>query len=155
MKVFLKPGELYIGKSPAIVATVLGSCISVTMFNERLKMGGICHALLPKKNPSTKGVDNYRYVDSSIFHMLKNFEAMGVKKNEIEVKIFGGADVLYTTNRQTVGQANIVTALSIIRDEGLDLLPCDFGGTKGRKIIFYTAEGRIRLKKIEGIPASI
>ena len=47
MKVFLKPGEIYVGREPAEVSTILGSCISVTMFSEGLKLGAICHALLP------------------------------------------------------------------------------------------------------------
>jgi chemotaxis protein CheD len=49
MNIFLKPGALYISEKPAIVSTILGSCIAVTIFNKRLKVGGICHALLPKK----------------------------------------------------------------------------------------------------------
>jgi chemotaxis receptor (MCP) glutamine deamidase CheD len=49
VKVFLKPGELYIGKEPAVVSNILGSCVSITMFSERLGAGGICHALLPRK----------------------------------------------------------------------------------------------------------
>ena len=48
-KVFLKPANIYAGKAPAEVATILGSCVSITMFSERLRFGAICHALLPSR----------------------------------------------------------------------------------------------------------
>ena len=91
MKIFLKPGEVASATEPARVSTILGSCIAVTIFNQRLRIGAICHALLPK-NP--KGHDALRYVDSAISSMLQKFEAMGIGKNEMEVKLLGGADVL-------------------------------------------------------------
>lgn len=151
MKVFLKPGELYIGKGPAVISTILGSCVSVTMFNKRLSVGGICHALLPKENSSTKDTDKYRYVDSSISHMLKAFETMGIKKSEIEVKIFGGASIVDTAHKKSVGQVNVETALTLVRDNDLNIITYDFGGTLGRKIIFHTHTGRVLLKKLERI----
>ena len=62
------------------------------MFNKRLKVGGICHALLPTEGPTVKDTDRFHYVDSSISQMLTEFETMGIKRNEIEVKVFGGSD---------------------------------------------------------------
>jgi chemotaxis receptor (MCP) glutamine deamidase CheD len=70
MNLFLKPGEVCISREPAVVTTILGSCIAVTMFNERLKIGGICHALLPKHPPSKRWKE-FHYVDSSILYMVK------------------------------------------------------------------------------------
>ncbi|MGA2108628.1 MAG: hypothetical protein ABSH25_13400 [Syntrophorhabdales bacterium] len=49
MKVFLKPGEIYVGEEPAEISTILGSCVSVTMFSKRVRVGAICHALLPSR----------------------------------------------------------------------------------------------------------
>ena len=50
-KVYLKPGELYIGEGPTKVITVLGSCVSVTLFSRRLSDWGHMswdHAALQK-----------------------------------------------------------------------------------------------------------
>jgi len=87
MKIFLKPGELCVCDRPTQVSTILGSCIAVTIFNQRLRVGAICHALLPK-NP--KGHDALRYVDSAISSMLQKLEAMGIgdlalKRNLISI----------------------------------------------------------------------
>ncbi|MGD0487204.1 MAG: chemotaxis protein CheD [Syntrophorhabdales bacterium] len=150
MKIFLKPGELCVCDRPTQVSTILGSCIAVTIFNQRLRVGAICHALLPK-NP--KGHDALRYVDSAISSMLQKLEAMGIGKNEMEVKLLGGADVLERTGTtQSVGQKNIETALEIITQEDLNLAGSDVGGRMGRKLHFYTHTGMVLFTRIKRIP---
>ncbi len=46
---YLRPGELHIADHPGIVTTVLGSCVSVTMFSRRREVGAICHGLMPER----------------------------------------------------------------------------------------------------------
>lgn len=151
MNLFLKPGEVCISREPAIVTTILGSCIAVTMFSERLKIGGICHALLPKHPPSKRWKE-FHYVDSSILYMVKEFETMGIAGHEIEIKIFGGADIFSVVGRKSVGQANVETALSTIEEKKLNILFSDFGGILGRKLYFYTHTGDVLLKHIKRMP---
>jgi chemotaxis protein CheD len=150
VKVFLKPGEIFISRKPAVVSTILGSCIAITIFNERLKIGGICHALLPR-SPSLHDDDYCRYVDSSITYMLKKLEAMGIQKHEMEIKLLGGADVLDITDvtRLSVGRQNIEKALEMMNNEKLALTLSDVGGTTGRSIRFYTHTGTVLLKRIQ------
>lgn len=153
MRVFLKPGEIYISREPAVISTILGSCIAVTMFNERLKVGGICHALLPERR-SLNEDDESRYVDSSIVYMLRKLETIGIKRHEVEIKLLGGADVLDITNEKipSVGRQNIKKALEIMNREKLTLAFSDVGGTTGRNIRFYTHTGTVLLKRIKRIP---
>jgi len=149
VKIFLKPGEFYIGKGGSDIYTILGSCVSITMFNKRLKVGGICHALLPKEGPTVKDTDGFRYVDSSISQMLTEFETMGIKRHEIEVKVFGGSEMIGTNRKKSVGQQNIEATLNVLSNKNLTIISSDFGGDQGRKIIFYTQTGRVLLKKLE------
>ncbi|MBA4390321.1 MAG: chemotaxis protein CheD [Syntrophus sp. (in: bacteria)] len=153
VKVFLKPGEVFISREPAVVSTILGSCVAITIFNERLKVGGICHALLPG-SPSLQGADYCRYVDSSITYMLKKLEAMGIQRHEMEIKLLGGADVLniMDVTRPSVGQQNIEKALEIMNTEKLALTLSDVGGKTGRNIRFYTHTGTVLLKRIQRMP---
>jgi chemotaxis protein CheD len=157
--VYLKPGELYIARRPTIVTTVLGSCISVTMFNRRLGIGAICHGLLPRCRDKKKCDDNcteeFKYVGCSVRSMVEEFIMSGSKRNEIEVKVFGGADVfaLKGVDRKSanIGKQNIKAALSVIRSEGLHLLTSDVGGVAGRKIFFNTQTGEVFLKRLKRI----
>jgi chemotaxis protein CheD len=153
VKIFLRPGEIYVGDRPARVSTILGSCIAVTMFNERLERGAICHALLPR-NPAADGQGILRYVDSSIRYMLERFRDMGVHKGELEVKLLGGADVIERVNDMalSVGQQNIQTALEIMKKEEIIPLSIDVGGAQGRKIHFETHTGKVLLERLRRIP---
>ncbi len=151
-KVYLKPGEFYAAESPAVVSTVLGSCIAVTFFSPRTGIGSICHALLPR-NPASHEVATFRYVDSSILHMVRRFDMMGIKRGEMEVKVLGGADVLDHLNGAAVsiGRQNIEAAFRIIERERLSIAVTDVGGNIGRKIYFCTHTGRVLLKRLKRI----
>lgn len=98
--VYLKPGELFVSRESAIVSTVLGSCVSVTMFSPELRMGAICHALLPVENSSG---ESFRYVDTSILSMLEEFGRHGISRTRLEVKLFGGSSML-SDNAEGTGE---------------------------------------------------
>jgi chemotaxis protein CheD len=93
----LKPAEMFVSERPTIVRTVLGSCVAVTMFDSQHGVAAICHALLPESDTLStheeEKPNSYKYVDSVIPLMLKNFEIME-RTQDLEVKLFGGADML-------------------------------------------------------------
>lgn len=153
MKVFLKPGEVFMSREPAIVSTILGSCLAITVFSKRLKAGGICHALLPESQSPRDKEQLGRFVDSAFKYILRRLETMGVEKNEMQVKIFGGGDVLDILDaaRPSVGRQNIERAVEVIKREGLTVFHSDIGGRKGRFIRFDTQTGVVFLKRIESI----
>lgn len=150
--VYLKPGEMYISSNPTLVSTVLGSCVSVTMFNYRLKVGAICHGLLPSFTTidgcAYSRTNDLDYVDQSIEKMFSLYETYGIKSSEIEVKLFGGADVLLHSRVASVGIQNVQTAIQAIKSKGLNLISSSVGGISGRRILFYTHTGEVFLKRL-------
>lgn len=151
--VYLKPGELIFAKNPTLVTTVLGSCISITMINHKLKIGAIIHAMLPyyKNSGDAKNKkDPFNYVDRSIEFILSEFEKNGVKIKDIEAKLFGGANMFAGSNQKngTIGYQNSKVAIEIMKQSGIEPVKIDVGGTQSRKIIFNTASGEVWLKRI-------
>lgn len=154
--VCLNPGRFYIADSPTLVTTVLGSCVSVTMFSPRLKVGAICHGLLPRCREDSlcaeACMNGFRYVACSIRLMLKKCSEYGLGNNELEVKLFGGADMFPPEDRvcglNAVGRLNIQSALRILEAENMKILKSDTGGIQGRKILFYTHTGVVMLKRV-------
>jgi chemotaxis protein CheD len=153
----LKPGDIYFSDKPALISTLLGSCVSVTMFSRRLGAGAICHGLLPSckgKKPCEGDEfcsEGMRYVDCSIMRMLDWFAQIGVARGEIDVKVFGGSDMLSgpeSATKATVGQQNISMAFQVIEKENLRIAASDVGGGRGRKIIFSTHTGEVLLKRL-------
>jgi chemotaxis protein CheD len=151
---FLKPGQMVVSEQPMIVTTLLGSCVAVTMFNARHRLGAICHALLPtcrKETPCSHGAGEAgKFVECAIRLMLEGFLARGVPKHEIEAKLFGGSDMFDTVGgkNQSVGRQNMEKALSMLEHESVRLVTQDLGGPRGRKIIFHTHTGEVFLKRL-------
>jgi chemotaxis protein CheD len=161
--VYLKAGEMHFTKQPTLVITVLGSCLSVTMFSRRTGLGGICHGLLPRcegrKHCDGGCLQGFKYVDCSIRKMVKLFDKHKVRRSEIEVKCFGGADMFSRKIKipgiVSVGNQNIQTAEQILASEGLTVLKTDVGGLQGRKLLFYTDTGEVFLKRLTKKDASV
>lgn len=158
---YLKAGELFIMDKPAMVNTVLGSCIAVTLFNRRLKLAGICHALLPQcikrnlnekiehllDNKCSECTEAFRYADCSVFMMAEIFSRFGITSEETEVRLFGGAKMMPNISSRDikyfVGRQNIETAKMVLDHCNLTLTSSDVGGSMGRKIIFNTKTGEV------------
>lgn len=157
--VYLKPGELCISGRPVVVTTVLGSCVSVTLFHRASGLAAICHALqprCPRDNPCQNTCrDRYRYAACVIDEMGKRMAQTGIRLKELEVKLFGGASVLgrcdglVTAN--SIGQQNVAAAMEALIRAGMTLKVADVGGCFGRKLIFHTASGEVLLKRIQNI----
>ncbi|WP_319777970.1 chemotaxis protein CheD [Maridesulfovibrio sp.] len=157
-RVFLHTGDAYIGVKPTIVSTVLGSCVAISMFSPRTRQGAICHAFLPSrseiKNVNEPSVQICRYVDTAVAHLLKSMNRLGVKKNELEVKLFGGATGLtYSQVRPScalgIGNRNVDAALKHLKEQDLKPRSMDVGGNVGRKLLFCTYTGDVWIKRLE------
>lgn len=153
--VYLKPCEMYIEKDPALISTVLGSCISVAMFWVKAQVGGMSHAMLPSSGLALNSQDTpfySKFVDSSIFYMHKRFQMWGASITDIEVKVFGGADMFASNienpKRETVGAKNIQSAFRILDNLGYKITAQDVGGKNGRKMFFYSSKGQVFVKNL-------
>ncbi|MDA8414050.1 MAG: chemotaxis protein CheD [Desulfobacteraceae bacterium] len=153
---YLKPGELFFGETATMVSTLLGSCVAVTMFSPRCRVGAICHVLLPSRReehhcPGSCD-EGARYVDCALRLMLDWFTQRGIVRSEIEVKAFGGSDMFAVKGEEsrslTVGRQNLELALHLIKKAGLRLYASDLGGPSGRKIFFSTHTGEVLLKRL-------
>ena len=152
----LQPGELYVARSPSILRTILGSCVGVTFWSPRLGTGALCHGVLPRRPrvwpPGSKPSDGHRYVDFSIRYLAQQFDALGASRNELVVKLFGGADVRHVAetrrHRPTVGALNCTAAIEVLAEEGLTVSASDLGVARGRRIHFHTGTGEVLLYRL-------
>lgn len=148
----LSPGKLLISEQPAIVSTILGSCVSLCLHHERFRVGAICHGMLPHQ--TKKPMDGYfPYLDTAVAHMLETMRnRFGISPSELRVKMFGGASVLQTSilgaDGFAIGQQNIAAALDALARFGLVPGVQKTGGTEGYKIFFNTATGEVFVRRI-------
>jgi chemotaxis protein CheD len=154
---FLKQGEYYISdKGPMLIRTILGSSVAVTMHCPVLKIGGITHSLLPFPLPGASIPEDHigRFVNLSVRHVLERMLSLGAGKDTMEIKVFGGGQLLTRLTGSSsgieisIGRRNVETALKVIGELGLHVVTTDVGGNWGRKLIFYAHRGDVLIKKI-------
>jgi chemotaxis protein CheD len=151
--VFVKQGECHFSRHPELVITILGSCLSVIMYNIEHRFSALTHCLMPSQHMYNDDDGNdYKYVDTSVKQMLAIFDKQKIPRHKISIKIFGGAEQLSNDKKRTqpVGKQNIIMALNILDKEGLNVISMDVGGTKGRKIYFSSHTGEVLLSRLEG-----
>jgi chemotaxis protein CheD len=155
-QVYLQPGESRLVREPAILRTVLGSCVGITFHVPRLGIGALCHPMLPRcpahRLHGSSGEADRRYVDFAIRDIARQLDSLGAARNETRVKMFGGGDVLPFaggTSRPTVGKMNSEAAMQVLDQEGFTVSACRVGGASGVHIQFDTATGEVLLRQLD------
>jgi chemotaxis protein CheD len=91
----------------------------------------------------------HRYVDFAIRDFVRQFAELGVPRSELELKLFGGGDVLMSEPASiTVGQMNCEMAITVVKAEGLNVVASSLGGTSGLTIQFHTMTGEVLLRRL-------
>ena len=97
-KSMCSPGNRILVSQPAVLRTVLGSCVGVTFLVPRLGIGALCHPMMPKCPPAQMARMSVRagrrYVDFAIRDIASRLDSLGAVRSEVLVKLFGGNDVL-------------------------------------------------------------
>ena len=146
-KLFLYPAALYAGKEPTQVITILGSCVAVCLIDSTLKIGGINHFMLPLWNG--QGLASPRYGNIAIKKLIEKMEILGSKRTDIKAKVFGGAEVLQSENASfNIGKRNIELAEDALKEYNIPIISSSLGGKYGRKILFQSDTGEVRLKYV-------
>jgi chemotaxis protein CheD len=136
------------GDSPRTLMTVLGSCVSVCLWDRSGGGGGMNHFLLP--SAPLDGPGSTRYGDVAIPMLICRLTALGARRSALRAKVFGGAHILGTPppNGRSIGGDNARLALSTLAAEGIQVVADDLGGARGRKLAFSTTDGAVLLWRL-------
>jgi chemotaxis protein CheD len=128
-----------------LISTVLGSCIAVCLWDKRTKVAAMNHYLLPGKHDDLSGGATRGYF--SIHLMVRSLKNRKVRFEDVEAKVFGGSNSLYARNDiYKIGERNAIMAFEVLKHYGINVVAYHVGGTYGRKIVFNTATGKVRMR---------
>lgn len=147
---FLHPGELYAGRRPLLVKTILGSCVSITLWHPTIKMAGMCHFVLPQRlrNSEPSAVDcDGRYGQDAVRFLLAATRAIDPNPAHFQVGMFGGASINETGPRpMSIGGKNIQLAQQQLQQLGFRVDQMDVAGRGSRVLQLNTETGTITMK---------
>lgn len=146
LKYFLDPGYIFVPKKPTIVSMVLGSCVSVCLYDAKRKAGGINHFQFPHTNERQNATARYGNVATiTLIRMMLND---GSKRKHLEAQILGGANHPDVCTKN-IGRQNIMIARKILAKERISIVSEDVGGERGRKVVFNTHTNEMAVIKVE------
>jgi len=150
------PGEYYVTINDESIVTVLGSCVSACIRDRVFGVGGMNHFMLPEDSSAGEGSwamggKAARFGGFAMEQMINDILKNGGLRKNLEVKIFGGGKVIKNMSTMDVGQRNINFVKDYIKTEGLTLLSEDVGNIYPRKVIYFPATGKVRVKKLRNM----
>ena len=150
--IFLNPGEFYFGDKETRIRTLLGSCVAITLWNSRLRIGGMCHYLLPSCRDCTRKPEpDGRYADDAMVLFLRELENTGSRPADYEVKMFGGGDQFpgqTLASPVSVPCNNINSGRNLLKQHGFSIKAEHLGGTGHRNVIFDIWSGEVWIKHV-------
>ncbi len=154
------PGQFYVSTAGEMVATVLGSCISACVRDPINKVGGMNHFMLPIQRENGAGVNGFstngisdaaRYGNWAMEYLINEILKNGGRRENLEVKVFGGGKVISQMNRIDVGMQNINFVKNYLQQEGLRVAASDVGGPNPRKVLYFTDTGSAKVRKLRSV----
>ncbi len=148
------PGEFYVSTQDEMISTVLGSCVSACIRDHRRKLGGMNHFMLPEpageRDSWTATVSRAaRYGNDAMEQLINSILKAGGRREDLEVKIFGGGRVLATMT--DIGQRNIAFVRKYIVTEKLNLCAADVGDVYPRQVQFFPLTGKVRVRQLRQV----
>jgi chemotaxis protein CheD len=148
LKYYLHPGQLFVSPESYAVTTILGSCVSVCLWDPLTKIGGINHFLLP----ADVGDDQapLRFGNLAVRELIEEVLAVGGEPARLRAKLFGGACVLeaFRSRQNHLGTKNVQIAREILDSADIPIIGEDVGGDRGRKLIFHMDNGSAWVKQL-------
>lgn len=142
---YLYPSALFASKTPFLVKTILGTCVSVCLWDQKTKVGGINHYMLPLWNGEE--LQTPKYGNIAIEKLIFKMQELGANPKDLVAKVFGGKDPdAFAKFSFQIGKRNVQVASDLLKERKIPIVASHVGDTVSRKIHFYTDTGIVRLK---------
>ncbi len=140
---FILPGEFFISNEPYHITTILGTCVSICIFNHHNRMAAINHFIHPFSD-GNKNKDIGIYGDLSTKHIIDQLFLIDDHPSHYSAILVGGGMSNSKTNHHFgISAANIESGLSILNDYNIKINTVNTDSNGGVKIIFDTLNNHI------------
>ncbi|MBN1534220.1 MAG: chemotaxis protein CheD [Spirochaetes bacterium] len=147
----IHPGEYYVSREDEYIGTLLGSCVSVCLYDGECRIAGMNHFMLPGRICSADLFKDRtaKYGITAINVLFGEMEKAGARKDRLNAKVFGGGHVLETVfEKSSIPLDNVRLARIMLELEDIPITEMVVGGAYTRKIIMEVGTGKVFLKSI-------
>lgn len=139
------PGEYFVSRESLVIVTVLGSCIAACLWDSRAQVGGMNHFMLPAGDLADACG---RYGSYAMELLINEMLKLGARRETMQAKIFGGAQVMRNFSSMQVGQSNTDFVLDYLHTERIPIVSQDVLDIYPRKVVFFPVTGKAMVKRL-------
>lgn len=140
---YVNTGEVHTGGAYTLLNSgAIGSCVVITAYDSEKKIGAMAHIMLPGLFQAKNELHDTRYAVHALEEMLGQLKKYEIKKENIEVCLVGGANVLRREN-DTIGKDNLESVEKLLLENHIKIKARSIGGFERRTVLFDIEKGRI------------
>jgi len=150
----LRPGEYAVAGAGRRIRTLLGSCVSITLWHPRLHVGAMSHFLLAQRGSSGNGVLDARYGAESLDLMIADLAREHVFPAQCDAKVFGGGNMFpgqELPGALHVGRRNGEAARALLQQRGIRIVSESLFGCGHRQIVFDISTGHVWVRLVHPV----
>lgn len=158
LELFLQPGEYFVGDASWRIRTLLGSCVSITLWHPVLRVGAMSHFLLANGGRRRRASLDGRYGEDALALMLGDLDRAGVPAEQCHAKIFGGGDMFPGQTKKDalkIGERNGEAARILLRRHNIKVVSESLFGVGHRQIIFDVSTGHVWGRQVRPLDGEI
>jgi chemotaxis protein CheD len=144
--------DLKVTSSPNRLRTTgLGSCVGVTLYDEKLHIVGMAHVMLPSSELSRGQVNVAKFADTAIPELVKQLELAGASRYRLIAKMAGGAQMFAFSGQNEmmrIGPRNVEACKEELKKLNIPVIAEDTGGTFGRTIEIDSNTGILYIRTV-------
>lgn len=145
--------DMKIVKLPNTIRTSgLGSCVGVILYDEKGRIAGLIHVMLPDSSLGrTENINLAKFADTGIPAMIEKLKLEGISPFKLRAKIAGGAQMFqFASNRDSmrIGPRNVEAVKEHLNKFSIPIVAEDTGGNSGRTIEFNPATSLLHVRTV-------
>lgn len=143
------PGEIFLTADDVAITTTLGSCVSACLYDPVARIGAMNHFMLPTSTVNQGEVSRLaRFGSFAMEQLVNEMLKFGCRKERLEVKVTGGGNIM--GGGANIGIQNTQFVIDYLREDGLQILSADLGGSRARRVVFMPNDGgRLMVRKLD------
>ncbi|MDD1783208.1 hypothetical protein LRP49_18735 [Enterovibrio sp. ZSDZ35] len=143
---------LFAYKKNMWMQTVVGTCVTVCIWDKENHSGGMCHYRLPVAPESIALGDNANdYGSCAIPNLLRKFKHTASIPQNLCAWVLGGGQINdgEFAQAQQIGERNIAVAFELLAHYGLPIFGVSVGDRTGRQVRFNPFTGDVDFRLVE------
>jgi chemotaxis protein CheD len=149
----IRMGEMSVARDGEELRTLLGSCVGLALYDERGRVGGLAHIVLPQARGPTDRPG--KFVDTAIPALIEEMKKLAKGEQRLIAKIAGGASMFSTTPAAAIGLQNVASCEELLAKLEIPILAKHCGGKQGRRMSLNTSNGKVVIEIVGQDPIEL